>query len=176
MSVLGIGPGSCGTHTLAALLDHMGLDTIHEDTMMFRIQGLVNPDNARELKKQYPKALQNMPLENCDWVASGDWLAGRSNRALVGFPYGFMVYYLRHRVSRLPVICMHREKDEWLESTKGKVWRVDLAESWPLGVNSLEEFWEIYHHLMKSIPSPVLHLNLEELSSSVGKVRGFSGV
>ena len=173
MSVLAIGPGSSGTHTLAVLLYHMGLETIHEDTLMFRLKGLVNLENCKKLKEENPSVLQNQPLEYCDWSAAGDWLADKGGRALVGYPYGFMVYYLRHRVPKLPVICLHRSKAEWVSSAKRKVWRVDLAQSWPLGIHSLEEFWEIYNHLMWSIPSPVLHIELDDLSGSVSRIRGF---
>ena len=168
-----MGPGSSGTQTMASLLENMGLEVIHEGSMMFRLPGLIDPEKCRQLKQEHPDALQGMPLENCDWEAAGEWLAASGGRALVGFPYGFMAYYLRHCVPKLPIICLHRPKESWTKSVKSKGWRVDIADTWPIGIDTFEEFWSIYDHVMKSICSPVLHIELKDLSKSVGRIRGF---
>lgn len=149
--VLVMGPGRSGSNYLCDMLNELGFETIHEHTRKFRGE-------------------QKSFLEDCHWNDAAQWLTG-DNRALCGFPYGFMVYYLRHRVQELRVICVHREKDNWLKSV-GKS-EVGNATSWPRGLKSIEEYWEIYEHLMLSVTSPVLRLTMKDLDGCKPTVKQF---
>jgi hypothetical protein len=110
-------------------------------------------------------------LEQCDWHGAGQWLRARDRRALCGFPYGFMVYYFRHLIPDLKVVCVHRRKDEWLKAVGPG--NIKTSTSFPTGTKSMAHFWEIYEHLMLSVTPPVLHLAMEELDNCKPMLQSF---
>jgi hypothetical protein len=145
-----MGPGRSGSKYIHQMLRDMEIETIHESSGSFRGQ-------------------RHTKLEDCDWVAAGEWITG-DRRALCGYPYGFMVHYLRTRVRGLNVICVHRDKASWMISCgaydpEERV-TLETTTSYPEGLSSLEHYWDIYEHLMWSVPDPVLHLEMDDLSDA----------
>ena len=153
MKALVMGPGHSGSKYLKAMLIEMGYEVTHEMTGKFR-----GPAGSS--------------LEQCDWQGAAKWLKGADHRILCGFPYGFMVDYLRHHIPGLRVICVCRSKKAWMASgaTSGVI---ESTTSYPAGIESYEQYWDIYTHLMFSITPPILQLNMADLNECQPRIEEF---
>ena len=150
MRALVMGTGHSGSRYLRDMIIKFGFEVIHEISKKFR---------------------DGKYLEDCDWEGAANWLNEKDRRVLCGYPYGFMIYYLRHVVGDVRVICVHRPLEQW--KVRGSSGPIDKAASYPRGLTSHEHYWNIYENLMNSVTPPVLHLEMKDLNSCSTRVREF---
>lgn len=146
-----MGTGHSGSRHLAEVLPGLGFYVVHEMNRMFRGGG---------------------DISTCDWEGAGDFLVKDPANALVGFPYGLMVHYLRYRIPDLPVICVHRKLEAWLKATGGND-NITGAMSYPRNLRDKTHYWELYEHLMLSVAPPVLHMEMEDLNDAKALIKAF---
>jgi hypothetical protein len=151
--LLVMGPGRSGSKYMNAMMLSLGFESLHESSMMF---------------------LNGKYIHNCLWENAATWLEEKDNRALSGFPYGLMVAYLRYKIPKLQVICVHRSKHEWTNSRSAMGWMPSRASFWPEGLRDKEHYWDIYESLMQSVAPPVLHLKMKELDDCKPQVKQFT--
>lgn len=142
---LGIGPGRCGSMSLASILNHV------ENIIVFH--------------EQYEYAAHMMDIFNSQYkeTSEGDW----GKPWYVGFiGMGWTRYARRIRedyFEDMPVICQHRPKDEVVASFK-KVLMVPGRDPLSFGKaevpseEKIAEHWEFVEEIMSTITPPVLHL------------------
>lgn len=135
--MLVVGTGRCGSTVFAKLLKDLGIGAVHESTERhkFFVEHWFKPTPEER--------------ERCLSVVT-------NGGALVGYPFIAFVDDFRAILPEMKVICLHRDKEEFVVSAK-KAWR-DQRQGLPLKEN-LDDYWERYEALMKAIPEPVLHLN-----------------
>lgn len=152
--VVVMGPGRSGSKYMRKMMWTLAFDAIHEGDPRGTFTG-------------------GKYVDDCDWEGALAWLQKMDRRALVGFPYGFMVYYFRHHIPDLRVICVHREEDDWEKSQSKYVKTAAGATGWPRGMKNFKQYWTLYEHLMASISPPVLHLDMKDLNKCKSRIAEF---
>jgi len=150
---LGVGAGRCGTQSLARILDQVdGVNAFHEsyfETEDYR------PD-VRRMFWQFKEGTREM------------W--GHVGALWLGF-----VPLLRLQFPRLPIICLHRDEQEVIDSfmkrdeVRRRKWLINIAGTVDrLTPEYLRGHIKWCNGMMGNIQDPVLHLDMDELNSDEG--------
>lgn len=148
---LGVGPGRCGTLSLARILDQAtGVKCYHEryattNTNELDVQGMI-----------------------ADFAPNNTELVGH-----IGALWLCFVPLMRMQWRDMPVVCLHREKDEVIRSflnrqkTRQRRWLLNIAGPTPsVDEEYLERHWNWAEAQMRHIAPPVLHLHVEDLNDN----------
>ena len=144
MSFLGIGPGRCGTLSLSKILGSCrNVLSVHED---YSLAGSIIEMTAVMNRTQ------------------GSWNVG-----FIGASWTPQVVAVRDRLPRCPVICLHRDKQEVIDSF-GVTLIINSDGMQPTGEElltpeAIADRWEMCELSMAAVPAPVMHLRTEDLNS-----------
>ena len=97
---------------------------------------------------------------------------------MVGFP----LLWLYHLLPKLPVVCLHRDKQDFIRSANRYFGPASTKPSLPyLGEEFMEdrgdeyygEYWEWAEGVMACVQEPVLHIGTEYLSGDLVSLKEF---
>lgn len=159
MAFLGIGPGRCGTMSLAKMLNGCRkVWAIHEE---------------------YRIALNVM-----DIISAADRESWRPfwNIGFIGLSWTRNVMHARRYLPDCPVVCLHRPKDEVVASfAKTAITKLN-ATGWgepeiPDGEETAKH-WDKCEEAMLAVPEPVLHVETKNLSAddTIKEIFSFVGI
>ena len=155
---LGVGPGRCGTKSLAEILN--------------RVPGV------RAEHERFPQTLENRP----DVQQMIGLMAANSTEKVVhvGALWLMFVPVLRLQWPELPVICLHRHKEDTIASFmgrqrhRGRPWIINEdGKTWRLTPEFLGRHWDRCEQQMAEITDPVLHVQVGDLNNDTGLDRVF---